>query len=83
MEWTKDPAVEAYSLAMGTCAATVWNAGRHGYAAKITYRGMATAQYGFATLENAQAWCLTQLAELRVAGKCASTQTLPDTDQQA
>jgi len=78
MEWTIHPITECPTLAMGTCAATIWNSGRHGYAATITHRGMATAQYGFATLEDAQAWCLTQLAGLRVAGKCERSITNAD-----
>ncbi len=80
MEWTIDPITERPTLAIGTCAATVWDSGRHGYAATVTHRGMATALYGFATLEDAQAWSLTQMAELRVAGKCASV-TQPADDQ--
>ena len=72
MEWILDQGTTRYTIAYGACAATVWDAGRHGYAATVTHRGMATAQYGFATLEDAQAWSLTQMAELRVAGKCAS-----------
>jgi hypothetical protein len=80
MEWTIDPVTERPSLATGTCTATVWNSGRHGYAATVTHRGMATAQYGFTTLDEAQAWCLTQLAGLRVAGKCASV-AAPSNDQ--
>ena len=71
MECTIEP-TGRYTLAMGSCVATVWDTSRHGFAATLGYRGIATAQYGFATLETAQAWCLTQLAELRVAGKCAS-----------
>ncbi len=80
MEWTIDAVTKRPRLATGTCTATVWNSGRHGYAATVTHRGMATAQYGFATLEDAQAWSLTQLAGLRVAGKCASV-TQPADDQ--
>ena len=72
MEWTIDPITERPSLAMGTCVATVWDAGRHGYAVKVGYGSMATAQYGFTTLEDAQAWSLTKLAELRATGKCTS-----------
>jgi hypothetical protein len=79
MEWTIDPITERPTLATGACTATVWNSGRHGYAATITHRGMATAKYGFDTLEAAQAWCLTQLAGLRVSGKCTSV-TLPTDD---
>ena len=71
MEWTIEPTGRS-TLAMGRCSASVWLAGKHGYAATVMHRGIATAQYGFDTLEAAQAWCLTQLAELRVAGKCAS-----------
>ena len=79
MEWTRDPITERPTLATGACTATVWNSGRHGYAATITHRGMATAQYGFATLEDAQGWCLTELAKLRVVGKCARvTQPVDD-----
>ncbi len=79
MEWTTDPATSRYTIAYGLCAATVWLSTRHGYAATVTHRGLATAQYGFTTLEDAQAWCLTQLAGLRVAGKCASV-TQPTDD---
>jgi hypothetical protein len=73
MEWITDPsppATERYSLTAGRCSATVWNAGRHGFAAKVGYGSMATAHYGFNTLESAQAWCLTELAELRASGRC-------------
>ncbi len=79
MEWTLDPATTRYTIAYGLCAATIWLSTRHGYAATVTHRGMSTAQYGFTTLEDAQAWCLTQLAELRVTGKCASV-TQPTDD---
>ena len=79
MEWTLDPATTRYTIAYGLCAATVWLSTRHGYAVKVGYGSMATAQYGFTTLEAAQAWCLTQLAGLRVAGKCASV-TQPTDD---
>lgn len=72
MQWMVDQDTERYILTAGPCTATVWNSGRHGYAAKVAYGSMTTAQYGFATLENAQAWCLTELATLRVAGKCIS-----------
>ncbi len=72
MEWTIDPITERPTLATGACTATVWDAGRHGYAVKVGYGSMATAQYGFTTLEDAQAWSLTKLAELRANGKCAS-----------
>jgi hypothetical protein len=76
MEWMTDPAgkvIERYSLTAGRCSATAWNAGRHGYAAKVGYGGMTTAHYGFNTLEDAQAWCLMELAELRATGRCEST----------
>ena len=79
MEWTLDPATTRYTIAYGLCAATVWLSTRHGYAATVTHRGLATAQYGFTSLENAQAWSLTNLAELRVTGKCASV-TVPSDD---
>ncbi len=72
MEWTRDRDSGRYTLMMGTCTATVWNSGRHGYAAKVTYATIGTAQYGFETVENAQAWCLTKLVELRVSGKSGS-----------
>ncbi len=79
MEWTADPTTERYTLAAGPCMATVWNSGRHGYAAKVMYGSMTTAQYGFTTLESAQAWCLTELAELRAAGRCVvSAAAIPD-----
>ncbi len=70
MEWIKDATSERYTLAAGRCQATVWNTERHGYGAVIKHAGTSTAQYGYATLEAAQAWCLTQLAELRAQGRC-------------
>ena len=83
MEWTADQDTERYILTAGPCRATVWNAGRHGYAAKVMYGSMTTAQYGFTTLESAQAWCLTELAELRAAGRCVSAAAIPDDDRAA
>jgi len=82
MEWTTDPATSRYTIAYGLCAATVWLSTRHGYAATVTHRGLATAQYGFITLEDVQAWSLTKLAELRANGKCASVTVPFDDDQQ-
>jgi hypothetical protein len=73
MEWITDPVgniTERYILAAGACQATVWDSGRHDHAAKVSVNGMTTVQYGFTTLEAAQAWCLTERAELRAAGKC-------------
>ena len=82
MEWAAaDQDTNRYTLTAGPCAATVWNSGRHGYAAKVIYGSMTTAQYGFTTLENAQAWCLTELAALRAAGRCASAVVAPDNDR--
>jgi hypothetical protein len=80
MEWTTDHDTERYILTAGPCTATVWNSGRHGYAAKVMYGSMTTAQYGFTTLENAQAWCLSELASLRAAGRCGSAAVAPDHD---
>ena len=78
MEWTTDHDTDRYTLTAGPCTATIWNSGRHGYATKVMYRSMTTAQYGFTTLESAQAWCLTELAELRAAGRCVSAAAIPD-----
>ncbi len=78
MEWTIDPITERPTLATGACTATIWNAGHGDYAATVTDNGMVTARQGFATLEDAQAWCLTQLADLRVAGKCENVTTAAD-----
>jgi hypothetical protein len=78
MEWILDQGTTRYTIAYGACAATVWDAGRHGYAVKVGYGSMATAQYGFTTLEDAQAWSLTKLAELRANGKCASVTQASD-----
>ena len=80
MEWRAEQDTERYILTAGPCTATVWNSGRHGYAAKVMYGSMTTAQYGFTTLESAQAWCLTELAEQRVAGRCGSAAVAPDHD---
>jgi len=72
MEWTIDPITERPTLATGACTATVWNSRHSSYAATVTDNSMVTARDSFATLEDAQAWCLTKLAELRANGKCAS-----------
>ena len=65
MDWTPEPSSDRLSLTMGTCVATAWPSIRHGYAAKVMFRGMATAQYGFTTLEDAQAWCLATIKDVR------------------
>ncbi len=83
MEWALDQDTERYILTAGPCMATVWNSGRHGYAAKVIYGSMTTAQYGFTTIESAQAWCLTELAEQRAAGRCVSAAAIPDDDRAA
>ena len=80
MEWTAEQDTERYILTAGPCTAAIWNSGRHGYAAKVMYGRMTTAQYGFTTLESAQAWCLTELAEMRAAGRCGSAAAAPDHD---
>ena len=69
VEWTKGDG-ERYTLRTGTCEAVVWNAGQYGYGAMFKHAGTSTAQYGFDTLETAQAWCLAELAKLRAAGRC-------------
>ena len=78
MEWATDHDTDRYILTARPCSATVWNAGRHGYAAKVTHGSMTTAQYGFTTPENAQAWCLTELAALRAADRWISVTVAPD-----
>lgn len=86
MEWTIDPAppvIERYTLTAGRCSATTWNAGKHGYAAKVGYGSMTTAHYGFPTLEDAQAWCLSELAELRATGRCESVPFIYDATRDA
>ncbi len=69
MEWTIDPDTERPTLATGGCTATIWNAGHGTYAATVTDNSTVTSRRGFATLEEAQAWCLTKMAELRVSGR--------------
>ncbi len=71
MEWIKGDG-ERYTLTAGTCEAVVWHAGEYGYGAMFKYAGTSTAQYGFDTLDAAQAWCLAELAKLRAAGRCGA-----------
>ena len=74
MEWTKDPTGERYTLTLGDCRAEVWQTVRHGWGASVTCAGMSTATYGYATLQDGQAWCLLRLADLRQQGRCGRVQ---------
>ena len=69
MEWTKGDG-ERYTLEAGTCQAVVWSTEKYGYGAMVKYAGISDAQYGFASLVAAQAWCLAELAKLRTTGRC-------------
>ena len=77
MEWTNGDG-ERYTLVAGRCQAVVWSTAQYGYGAMVKYAGISDAQYGFATLDAAQAWCLTQLAGLRAAGRCGDVTGVQD-----
>ena len=71
MEWQQDlTARERYTLAAGTCQARVWRTARHGWGAAVQYGIVDSATYGFRSLEDAQAWCLAELAQQRAQGRC-------------
>jgi hypothetical protein len=67
MEWQQSEG--KYTLQRGTCEATVWHMANHGYGAMVKHAGVQSATYGYETLESAQAWCITRLAELRRSGE--------------
>lgn len=66
-----------YTLRRGTCEATVWRTQEHGYGAMLSRAGMQLATYGYSTLEDAQAWCLMELARMRQAGECGEAEARP------
>ena len=79
MEWIKDLASERYTMACGTCLAVVWIASLHRYTGVVHHRDMHEVRPGFRTLHDAQAWCLTRLAELHRQGRCSEQHDTPVT----
>ena len=65
MDWTHDPADNAYTLIRGDLRCRVWLTTLGTWDAVLVHRGISTAAYNFATPEEAQSWCETQAAEGR------------------
>ena len=62
MSWTYDPTDDAYTRIQGDVRCRVWRTTLGNWAAVMSYRGISTAAYNFATPEDAQTWCETQAA---------------------
>jgi hypothetical protein len=71
-QWTKYPDDDRHTLTTGGAEATAWKTPVHGWGASVRYRGMVSATYDQASLEDAQAWCLRELVNLRIGGKSAA-----------
>ena len=70
MEWRKDGTDERYTLQASGCEAMVWHTVAGAWAYLIVGLDMEEGRDDFPTAEDAQAACLTQLAELRRQGGC-------------
>ena len=71
MEWTHD-IDQQYTLTQGTCQGLVWRH-RHGdWAALVSRDDMAVSHDSFTVLEDAQAWCETEITLLAAMGRCTS-----------
>ena len=72
MEWKKDPADDQHTLTMGDCEGVILRTTATTWLAQIAQSGVVTDHDNLQTLEDAQAWCLTRLAEYAADGKCTS-----------
>ncbi len=70
MEWKTDPTGQQHVLTMGGCEGVILQDTARIWVAQATQRGVVTDHDNFQTLEDAQAWCLTRLAEYAADGKC-------------
>ena len=60
--WTHDAGDNAYTLISGAVRCRVWFTSMDNWAAVISFHGMASAAYNFATADEAKAWCEQQVA---------------------
>ena len=69
MDWISDTD-QQYTTTQGTCQEIVWRSTSRTWKAIVSRQGVAVHTNRFMTLEEAQAWCETQLAALAAAGRC-------------
>ena len=70
MEWYYNAATYEYTVIHGACRATVWRTRAGSWAALVTSPDREEGRDQLATLEEAQAWAMTHLADLTTAGHC-------------
>ena len=70
MEWTSDTTGQRYTITQGRCQGTVWQDATRHWTAIVNANGLALGQNSFTAVEDAQAWCEAQLADLTAAGRC-------------
>jgi hypothetical protein len=61
--WTHHRTDNSYTLTVGKARCRVWQTTTENWAAIVSQKGRAKGAYTFATLEEAQAWGIAQLAE--------------------
>ncbi len=71
MDWISDTG-QQYTTTQGTCQGIVWHNTGGSWKAIVSRQGVAVRTNRFMTLEEAQAWCETQLAVLAAAGRCSA-----------
>ena len=71
MEWTSDTGGQTYTTKQESCQALVWRTMSREWNVLVSGEGSAVGHETFTTLEDAQAWCEAQLAELAAAGQCS------------
>ena len=70
MDWTGPDSALTYTLTQGTCQAKVWYSAVDGWVASVTRGTTTIGQLNFTTLQDAQAWCETQVTKLVDDGQC-------------
>jgi hypothetical protein len=65
MGWQRDNRRDLFSIEEGSCRCLVWQSGSMTWTATVAMEGYAYIHDSFRTLEDAQAWCLKQLAQRR------------------
>ncbi len=70
MEWQYNPATYEYTVIRGACRATVWLTLAGAWAALVTSPDREEGRDQFPTREEAQAWAVAHLADLRATGQC-------------
>ena len=63
MDWTYDPADNAYTLIRDGVRCRVWFTSLDNWAAACMHRGTSSAAYNFKTVEDAKAWCEAQVTQ--------------------